>query len=90
MVEAGWGLGAVVHAFTLEVGSVGRASGEEVHPATSIAIATAIAIRGECERVALILVMGRFSRSCTGTHLVSQFSYGEDVEGGGLRTAGTR
>jgi hypothetical protein len=81
MVEAGWGLGAVVPASTFEVGSVGRASGEEAHPATSIAIATAIAIRGGYERLGLILVMGRFSRSCTGTHLLSQFGYGEDVEG---------
>jgi serine phosphatase RsbU (regulator of sigma subunit) len=42
-------------------------------PATSIAIATAIAIRGGYERLGLILVMGRFSRSCTGTHLHSRF-----------------
>lgn len=66
MVEPGWGLGAVVHASTFEVGSVGRASGEEAHPAISIAIATVIAIRGGYERLGLILVMGRFSRSRTG------------------------
>jgi hypothetical protein len=76
----GWGLGAVVPASTFEVGSVGRASGEEAHPAISIAIATVIAIRGGYERLGLI-VKGRFSRSCTGTHLLSQLGYGEDVVG---------
>src|SRR5215212_1031336 len=60
----GWGLGAVVPAPALEVGSVGCASGEEPHPAISIAIATVIAIRRRCERLGLILVMGRFSGSC--------------------------
>ena len=75
MVEEGWELGAVVPASTFEVGSVGPDSEEEPHPAISIAIATAIAIRGGNERLGLILVMGRFSRSCTGT-ISSQFSYG--------------
>ena len=70
-VEEGWGLEAVVPASTFEVGSVGPASGEDPHPAISIAIATAIAIRGGYERLGLILVLGRFLRSCTGTHLLS-------------------
>jgi hypothetical protein len=65
------GLGVVVPASAFEAGSVGRASGEEPHPAISIAIATVIAIRGRYERLGLILVMGGFSRSCTGTHLRS-------------------
>src|SRR5215210_5493974 len=86
----GWGLGGVVPASTFEVGSVGPASGEEPNPAISIAIATVIAIRRGYERLGLILVMGRFSTACTGTHLLSRFGYGEDGEGGGLRTAGTR
>src|SRR3954463_8677169 len=84
----GWGLGAVVPASNFEVGSVGPASGEEPHPAINIAIATVVAIREGYERLGRILVMGRFSRACTGTHLLSQFGYGEDVEGEGLRTAG--
>src|SRR5215216_8000050 len=42
-------LGAVVPASTFELGSVGPASGEEAHPAISIAIATVIAIRGRLE-----------------------------------------
>jgi len=62
----GWGLGVVVPASSFELGSVGPASGEEPHPAISIAIATAIPIRRRWERLGLILVMGRFSRSCTG------------------------
>jgi hypothetical protein len=70
------GLGAVVAASTFEAGFVGRASGEEPHPAISIAIATVIAIRGRYERLGLILVMGRFSRSCTGTHLLARFATG--------------
>src|SRR5215218_4401403 len=72
----GRGLGAVVPASTSEAGSVGCASGDEPHPAISIAIATAIAIRRRYERLGLILVVGRFSRSCTGTHLLSRFGYG--------------
>src|SRR5215203_5563257 len=83
-------LGAVVPAPAFEAGSVGPASEEEAHPAISIAIATAIAIQGRYERLGLILVMGRVSRSCTWTHLLSRFGYGEDVQGGRLRTAGTR
>jgi hypothetical protein len=61
----------VVPASTFELGSVGPASEEEPHPAISIAIATAIAIRRRYECLGLILAMGRFSRSCTGTHLLS-------------------
>src|SRR5512132_3860932 len=83
-------LGAFVTALTFEVGSVGRASRAEPHPVTSIANATAITTRVAYERLGLILVIGRFSRSCTGTHLLSRFSHGDDGEGGGLRTAGTR
>jgi hypothetical protein len=86
----GWGLGVVVPASSFVLGSFGAASGEEPHPAISIAIdATVIAIRRGHDRLGLILVMGRFSRSCTGTHLLSRFGYEEDGEGGGLRTAGT-
>jgi|SRR5215208_1504033 len=62
----GWGLGAVVPASTFVLGSVGPASGEEPHPAISIAIAPAIAMRRRYERLGLILVRGRFSSSCTG------------------------
>src|SRR5215211_2872378 len=72
----GWGLGVVVPASRFELGSFGSASGEEPHPAISIAIATAIPIRRRSERLGLILVVGRFSRSCTGTHLLSRFGYG--------------
>src|SRR5215216_3670475 len=82
-------LGLVVPASTFELGSAGRASKEEPHPAVSIAVATAIAIK-RGERLGLILVMGWFSRSCTTTHLLSQFGYRKEVERGGLRTAGTR
>src|SRR5215210_3924878 len=82
------GLGVVVPASTFELGSGRPASGEEPHPAISIAIATAITIQRPCERFGVILLLGRCSRSRTGTHLLSRFSYGEDVEGGGLRTAG--
>jgi hypothetical protein len=59
------GVGVVVPASTFELGSAGPASGEEPHPASSIAIATAVAIAGRYKRLRLILVMGRFSRSCT-------------------------
>jgi hypothetical protein len=77
----GWGPGAVVPAATSEVGSVGRASDEEPHPVISIAVATAIAIRGGYERLGLILVIGRrLSSSCTWTHLLSHLGYREDVE----------
>jgi len=62
-----------VAASALGVGSVGPASGEEPHPAISIAVASVIAIRGGYERLGLILVMG----SCIGTHLPSRFGYGE-------------
>jgi hypothetical protein len=40
------------------VGSVGRASGDEPHPAISIAIATVIAIPARYERLRLIPVIG--------------------------------
>src|SRR5215218_4304898 len=83
-------LGAFVPVAAFEVGSVGPASEEEPQPAISIAIATVIAIREGCQRLGLILVVWRFSRSCIGTHLLSRFGHGEDGGGGGLRTAGTR
>src|SRR5919106_5287251 len=83
------GLGVVVPASTFELGSVGPASGDEPHPAISIAIATAIAIRRRCERIGLISTWGG-SQVRARAHLLSQFSCGEDGEGGGLRTAGTR
>ena len=51
---------------TFELGSVGPASEEEAHPGNSIAIAPAIAIQGMYERLGLVIVMGRFSSSCTG------------------------
>jgi len=60
----GCGLAVVVPASTFEVGSVGPASGEEPHPAISIAIATVIATQEGYERLGLILV--GFSRSCIG------------------------
>jgi len=72
----GRGLGVVVRASGFELGSFGPASREEAHPVISIAIATAIPIRRRYERLVLILVMGRFSRSCTGTHPLSRFGYG--------------
>src|SRR5215211_1817995 len=72
----GRALGVVVPAATSESGFFGPASREEPHPAISIAIATAIAIR-RYERLGLIVVMGRVSRSCTPTHLLSRFGHGE-------------
>ena len=74
--ETGRGLGAVAASSTVGAGSVGRASGEEPHPAISIGTATAIAIERGTERLGLILDMGRFSRFCTGAHLLSHFSRG--------------
>jgi hypothetical protein len=72
------GLGAVVVASTFAAGSVGRASGVAPHPAVSIsiAVATAIAIQRGNERLGLSFVLGWFAKSCTATHLLSQFGYG--------------
>jgi hypothetical protein len=82
----GWGREAVVRASTFEVGSVGPASREEAHPAISIAIAVT-AIREGYKRLGLLVMGGSRDRAPGLISFLTSFD-DEDVEEGGLRTAG--